>query len=83
MTKIYIVIWEDRHTDVTAHPFTDKQTAITEARRTAHAFAKEPDDYQEHDYGKNSGWLFYAGYSCESDCVRVVEVEMDKPLIDR
>ncbi len=78
--KIYIVIIEDRHTDVTVHPFTTSETAISEAKRIAKEYCRYEEDYEEHDYGKDDGWLFYAQYSCESDHVRVVEVELDKTI---
>jgi len=78
--EVYIVIIQDRHTDVTAHPFTNIDTAISEAKRIAKEFCRFEEDYQEHDYGKDAGWLFYADYSCESDHVRVVKMEMDKRI---
>lgn len=78
--KLYIVIWEDRHSDVTAHPFTDPDKAIAEAKRIAKEYAREECDYEEHDYGRDDGWLFYAQYSCESDHVRVVTAELDKEI---
>ncbi len=100
--KIYIVIWEDRHTDVTVHPFTDPDEAIAEAKRiameavmaaqvdlvdiihTLKQYADKYDDeeygYEEPDFGEGEGWLFYATYSCEGDCTRVIEVTMDKKI---
>lgn len=53
--KLYIVIWADRHTDVTAHPFTDPKMAISEAKRIAKEYAREESDYEEQDYGKDDG----------------------------
>ena len=76
--KIYIVIVEDRHSDVTAHPFTCPLVAVLEAKRMAMEYCRHKEDYKERDYGKDSGWLFYADYSCESDSVRVVTTELDK-----
>ena len=78
--KIYIAIWKDRHRDTTAHPFTDKHKAIDWAKSKAKEYARDSEDYEEHDYGKNSGWVFYADYSCESDCIYVVETELDKEI---
>jgi len=80
MSDLYIVIIEDRHCDTTAHPFTDPEKAISEARRIAKKYCRFPEDYREHDYGKDDGWLFYASYSCESDHVRVVKTALDKQL---
>ena len=78
--KLYIVIWEDRHSDVTAHPFTDSDKAIAEAKRIAKEYAREEGDYEEHDYGRDADWIFYAQYSCEGDHVRVVIAELDKEI---
>lgn len=79
--KIYIAIWKDRHTDTTAHPFTDKGRAIGWAKAKAKECARETEDYEEHDYGREIGWVFYADYSCESDCIYVVETELDGELL--
>lgn len=75
--KLFMVIIEDRHADVKAHPFSDAEKAIETAKRVAKNLASHEDDYEEHDY---QGWLFCAVYSCEGDCVRVVETELDKEI---
>ena len=71
--KIYIAIWKDRHSDTTAYPFSDATKAIEWSKLKAKEYAIEPEDYEEHDYG----WVFYANYSCEGDCIYVVETELD------
>ena len=73
--KIYIAIWEDRHSDTTAHPFSNKEKAIEWARSKAKEYCRHEEDYEEHDYDHLE---FYADYSCESDCVYVIESELDK-----
>jgi hypothetical protein len=73
--KVFIVIVEDRHCDVLAYPFFDKDAAINEAKRIAKQYASN-DFYEEHDYGRGEGWLFYANYSVEGDCVRVIETNV-------
>lgn len=78
--EIYIVIVEDRHTDVMTYPFKDKEKAISEAKRIAKKYCKYKEDYKEHDYGQDSGWLFYAEYSCESDSVHVVTSQLDNEI---
>ena len=75
--ELYIVIIEDRHSDVAVYPFSNKEKAIQEARRIAKKYCRHPEDYQEHDYGRDIGWLFYANYSCEGDHVLVVTAELD------
>jgi len=78
--KLYAVIINDRHTDVSVHPFTNAEKAISEAKRVAKKYCRDEEDYEEHDYGKDDGWLFYANYSCEVDSVRVTEIEVDKEI---
>ncbi len=78
--KIYIVIIEDRHIDVVAYPFANATLAISEAKRKAKEFCRFPEDYSEHDYGKDAGWLFYANCSCEGDSVKVITTELDKKI---
>ena len=62
--QVYVVIVKDRHVDTAAYPFTDKDTAVSEAKRIAHAYCRYPEDYAEHDYGRDAGWVFFASYSC-------------------
>ncbi len=76
--KLYIAIWKDRHSDTTAHPFSNPEKAVEWARTQAKKYAREDDDYQEHNYGEDIGWIFFAEYSCECDCIYVVETELDK-----
>lgn len=75
---IYLVIVEDRHCDTTVYPFSDKEKAIAYAKKLAKAYCRVPAYYEEHDYGKDEGWLFYADYSCEGDNVHVVTAILDK-----
>lgn len=77
--KIFIVIIEDRHTDVSAEPFTSKDAAIAHARSEASKYARFEDDFQEQELTGEmvkDGWLYYATYSVEGDCVTVVEREL-------
>ena len=78
--KLYIVIIEDRHSDTTTYPFTCPLIAVLEANRVAKEYCRYDGDYKERDYGKDSGWLFYANYSCEGDSVRVITTELDKQI---
>tara|TARA_R110000850_G_C9996087_1_gene467956 strand:+ start:9513 stop:9746 length:234 start_codon:yes stop_codon:yes gene_type:complete len=72
--KAYTAVWKDRHSDTTAHPFSSAHKAISWARAKATESCRFPEDYEEHDY---EGSLFYADYSCESDCIYVIEAELD------
>ena len=75
--SIYIAIWKDRHSDTTAHPFSTAKKAIDWARSKAKEHARQEDDYEEHAY---DSWLFYANYSCEGDCIYVIESVIDGDL---
>jgi len=71
--KVYTAIWRDRHTDVTAHVFSTSDRAIKWARKTAKKYS-DNDEYEEHNI---HGWLFHASYTGESDCIYVVESDLD------
>jgi hypothetical protein len=81
MTTVYVAIWEDRHTEPTAHVFSDKNKAIEWARKNAHEFDRH-GEYEEHlsPQMQDARWLFNATYSCEGDAIRVVEMEIDQDL---
>lgn len=73
---IYVVIWDDRHSDPSPFPFTERDVAIEWAR----AKAKEYDrfgDYSEQ-VANGTGQIFRATYSCEGDSLTVHEVGLDK-----
>jgi hypothetical protein len=74
----YAVILEDRHIDTNVYLFIDKDKAIEWARATAKKY-DEFGDYKEELTASMAveGWLFYATYTCENDCVRVVKRTVD------
>jgi len=75
---MYAVILEDRSVDVEVWVFTNPQRAIFEARRKAKEYSTDHGNfYEEYDQGND---LFYAEYSYEGDRLRVVSVEVDRPL---
>ena len=69
---MFIVIIEDRHVDVKVIPFSERSLgpAIREARRIAKDRCNHVDDYREESL---EGSVFCARFSCEGDCVRIVE----------
>lgn len=75
--KLFTAICKDRHTDTTAHVFSDRDKAIEWARSKAKEYAREESDYEEEQI---DGWDFYACYSYEGDCIYVVETELDKEI---
>lgn len=78
--ELYVVIIEDRQLDVKVMPYSDKDTAIKVAKKLAKTFCVDQDDYEEHDYGRDVGWLFYANYSSEGESVRVVTTTLDEEI---
>ena len=73
MTKIYIVIIEDRHTDVVVLAYKNKEEAIEAGKKMAKDYCGREEDYEEHQI---EGWLFHAKYSCEGDSVTVQEIDL-------
>ena len=70
----YLVIVHDRHCDDGYYLFIDRKKAIRKARRLAKEYCRFPEDYEEE---KIDGWEFYARYSCESDFVKVEQVNVE------
>jgi len=76
--KIYIAIWEDRHTDTEVYAFSTPDKAIEWAK----AMVREHDRHNELDEALTQpmirgGWLYYGRYSCEGDHIHIVEAEID------
>jgi len=70
---VYVVIIEDRHADTDVEVWQDKEAAISRARAFAQARCKHSEYYSEENIAE---WLFFAKYSTEGDCTRVVEREL-------
>lgn len=74
--KIFLVMVEDHHTDVKAHPFSTLEVAIEFARKKAEELTGgEPDESMPY----SDAWLYYACCSEEGDHVWIVEKELDQP----
>ena len=78
---MFVVIWEDRHSDTEVYAFSKKSSAIKWAKR----WAREADRHKELDETMSDdmirgGWLYYGRYSSEGDNLRVVECEVDAVL---
>ena len=77
--KIYTVVVNDRHTDTQVYPFSDKEKAISEARKIAKEYCRHEEHYKEHwFYG--SHLVFCVDYSTEDDQVFVEESTLDKEI---
>lgn len=70
--KVYAVLLQDRHSDPEVSVYADKQTAIDDARMMAKKYDRH-SDYKERQIAR---WVFHAEYSCEGDCVTVMECEV-------
>jgi hypothetical protein len=71
---IWVVLIEDRHSDVEALPFSSEERAAEYARSQVDAtdLPAELNDAMRRD-----GWVLYLPYGSEGDCVRVVRRTMD------
>lgn len=71
MSKVYLVIWEDRHTDVRIRAWSEMRAAVDDAKRIA-------ADYPDAEEKSLPGWIYYARLTCEAgDAVRVQMAEVD------
>jgi hypothetical protein len=73
-TDIWIVLVEDRHSDVDALPFSSEEAAAAKARSLV------PDDAEEgalNDAMRRAGWVLYLLYGTEGDRVRAVKRTLD------
>ncbi|MHA2063023.1 MAG: hypothetical protein ACXABY_01445 [Candidatus Thorarchaeota archaeon] len=82
---LYLVIQEDRHTDVEVRAFTTAEAAVSTARVIVESYADPDDDEQGHNPYPVSNCLYYGRYSSEGDSVRVVacELEVEGELLDK
>lgn len=79
MTDIWVVLVEDRHTDVDALPFSSEKAAVAEAQAQVNARHSEDIEVIElTDRMIGAGWVFNVIYSCEGDNVRVLKRELDR-----
>ena len=80
MKIIYLVIIEDRHSDLEVKPFICEHAAIKTAKELAKEYCYDSDDYKEINCDINDNWLFCVNYSCEGDSVRVVKSELNEAV---
>ena len=73
--EIYLIVIEDRHNDVVVLPRRDKRFAIEEARGIA-GFRASQHNYEINTDNPYTTALYFAQYSCEGDCVYVVDAEL-------
>jgi hypothetical protein len=71
--KVYVVLWDDTHSETTAHPFSTAEKAIEYARKSVASVVSHPDDIEEETI---PNFLYFARYSSESS-IWVIETELD------
>jgi hypothetical protein len=75
---MYVVLIEDRHSEPDAQLFSYEYTAVQFARQAAaHDGDAEVTEYPITEAMRQQGWLYYATWSDEGDCVRVMYRELD------
>lgn len=78
---VYVVIWQDRHSDTGVYVFLDKDQAIEWAKQQARESDRFGDLNEELTEPMRKGdWLYYGCYSCEGDHLRVEACEVDAEL---
>jgi len=84
VSRIYIVIVEDRHIGVEAFPYTDKERAINIAKQitkdNASGFLDEHCLENSSGDERNNMWLYHAIYSVEGDSVKVISARLNEEM---
>lgn len=84
----YVVMIEDRHTDVEVELFISKEKAIKRAKTIFNEYKYEDDE--DEDMGETEldfeaiedGWIYSAIYSSEGDKVSVRECKLNEEVLD-
>lgn len=75
---IYIAVNMDRHIDPEIKPYTTAELAIAAAKQMAYSWVRGSKRViNEYEV---PGRLYHADYSCEGDCVYVVETKLDEEV---
>lgn len=78
MTDLYVMVGEDRHSDVQVEVFTSESSAVQAAAQfiaysaSKNEYEADPEDSELNEFMIADGWVFYRVYSGEGDSVRVV-----------
>jgi len=82
MTALFVVIIQDRHTDVDAEVFNTSEAAIAYAKKSVEQYCRHKEDIEEglNEEMIRGGWVYYCRYSCESDCVYVMKKMLNPAL---
>ena len=77
MSKIYVILVEDRHIDPIIECKFDKDEAIELAKAFADDLCRYREDWCESNEAYKDGQIFSVSYSCEGDHVTVYEKILD------
>lgn len=78
---VWVVLIEDRHTDVIAEVWSSRDAALGRGQAIATELARDAGDVVVGELTsrmQEDGWLWWATYSVESDSVRVIETRIDR-----
>lgn len=80
MSKVAVVIWEDRHTGPAPYVFTDTTTAIewAKARAREHTVCDEFEEFI--DPNDSDGIVYAVTYCVEGDRISVTECDIDAEM---
>ncbi len=78
MTKVYVSLLADHHSEVSVRVFSTAEVAVTYAKQQAEHWADRYDTEVELDEATmaTGHWLYHAYFSGEGDCISVQEVEL-------
>jgi len=80
---VFVVVWEDHHSDSAVEVFSNEEVAVAWAREKAREFDRF-EQYTETPLTESmvrDGWIFYCTYSSESDGIRVVRRMIDAQVV--
>ncbi len=82
MKKVYVAVWQDRHSDTSVEVFTDREAAMAWASKTANDYSRDDEEVLNtlNPAMIAAGWIYYGCYSCEGDHIRVSEIEVDEQV---
>ena len=80
MNTLFVVIIEDSHVDVKVVLFRGRESAIAYAETYVAENQRGSYDWREAygpDWQQPKLWLYFWVYTCEGDCIRVEEIDIN------
>lgn len=75
--SIYLLVIEDRHSDVKIKPFLNYDKAVSKANELAKEYCTHKEDLEENHPAEGTGILYRCVYSCEGDSVSVITAQFE------